>query len=190
MWPRDKDKIGQWCQGALQQTGDYGKVEQSATGWKRGWFRHWYGQSSLWRQELDPQQRVDRQYTVEAFEMQCYRKVLRIPYTGHVTNEVLQRMGQQRMLLGRVKSRKLKDFGHIALHQSLEHDLMFGGPVPGIRRQGGQRRQWFDDVTDWLEECARLTENRAKFRHLVHVVSCTPSVYGKLDRLPICHPIG
>jgi len=91
---------------------------------------------------------LNKELTVEAFEMQCYRKVLRIPYTGHVTNEVLQRMGQQRMLLGRVKSRKLKDFGHIALHQSLEHDLMFGGPVPGIRRQGGQRRQWFDDVTD------------------------------------------
>ena len=43
---------------------------------------------------------------------------------AHVTNtEVLGRMGQERMLLKRVKSRKLKYFGHVAIVQSLEHDL-------------------------------------------------------------------
>ena len=50
-----------------------------------------------------------------ASEMQCYRKVLRIPYVAHVTNtEVFKRIGQERMLLKRVKSRKLKYFGHVA----------------------------------------------------------------------------
>ena len=70
--------------------------------------------------------------------MQCYRKVLRIPYVAaHVTNtEVLERMEQERMLLKRVKSRKLKYFDHVARVRSLEHDLMFG-LVPGKRRQGG-----------------------------------------------------
>ena len=29
------------------------------------------------------------------------------------------------------------------------YDLMFG-PVPGKRRQGEQRKQWFDDVTEWI----------------------------------------
>ena len=38
---------------------------------------------------------------IEAFEMQCYQRVLRIPYTEHVSNaEVLDRTGQQRKLLG------------------------------------------------------------------------------------------
>jgi len=43
---------------------------------------------------------LDLTRNIEAFEMQCYRKVLRIPYVDHVTNtEVLGRMGQERMLL-------------------------------------------------------------------------------------------
>jgi len=50
---------------------------------------------------------------IEAFEMQCYRRSMRISYTKHVTNdEVLRRVGQDRKLMGQVKSRKLKYFGH------------------------------------------------------------------------------
>jgi len=82
--------------------------------------------------------------------MRCYRKVLWIPYVAHITKvEVLKRMGQERMLLGRVKSRMLKYFGHVARVQSLEQDIMFG-PMPGKRRQGGQRKQWLNDVAQWF----------------------------------------
>jgi len=38
------------------------------------------------------------------------------------------------------------------------------GPIQGKRRQGGQKRQWFDDVTQWigkdLPTCYRLAEGR------------------------------
>jgi len=101
-------------------------------------------------------------------------QVLRIPYVDHVTNtEVLGRMGQERMLLKRVKSRKLKYFGHVARVQSLEHDLMFG-PVPGKRRQGGQLQQWFDDVTvDWQGSANLLPTGRRQKsgRHLIRRVT-------------------
>ena len=46
------------------------------------------------------QQRFARKYlweNIEAFEMQCYRRSMRISYTEHVTNdEVLRRVGQDR----------------------------------------------------------------------------------------------
>ena len=46
---------------------------------------------------------------IEVFETQCYRRSMRISYTEHVTNnEVLRRVGQDRKLMGQVKSRKLK----------------------------------------------------------------------------------
>jgi len=32
----------------------------------------------------------------------------------------------------------------------MDKDIMLG-PIPGTRRQGGQRRQWLDDNTDWAE---------------------------------------
>ena len=47
--------------------------------------------------------------------------------------------------------------------------------VPGKRRQGGQRKQWFDDVTQWigkdLPTCYRLAEGRNLFRHLIRRVA-------------------
>ena len=66
---------------------------------------------------------------------------MQIFYTEHVTNdEVLRRVGQDRKLMGQVKSHKLKYFGHTTRHSSLEKDIMIG-TMPGKRRQGGQKKQ-------------------------------------------------
>ena len=112
---------------------------------------------------------------IGAFEMQCYRRGLRIPYTEHVSNaEVLDRMGQQRKLLRRIRERKMKYFGHVTRHDSLEKDVMLG-PMPGLRWQGGQRRQWLDDLCDWtdmsLMQLVRATEDRISYRKLVRAAS-------------------
>ena len=56
---------------------------------------------------------------IEAFEMQCYRRSMKVPYTEHVTNEtILRRVQRERGLLANVKSHKLKHFGHTARHNS------------------------------------------------------------------------
>ena len=104
--------------------------------------------------------------------MQCYRHAMRISYMEHVTNEeVLRRLGQDRGLLGQVKSRKLKYFGHTTHHESLEKDVMLG-VMPGKRRQGRQKKQWIDDIVQWsdrsLVEMVRQAENRKGYRCLVH----------------------
>ena len=105
---------------------------------------------------------------VEAFEMQCYRRAIRISYVEHMTNEeVLRRVGHDRSLLGQVKLRKLKYFGHTTRHESLEKDIMLG-IMPGKRRQGGQKKQWIDDIVHWgersLVEMVRQAENRKGYR--------------------------
>jgi len=104
--------------------------------------------------------------------MQCYRRAMRISYVEHVMNEeVLQRVGQDRGLLGQVKSCKLKYFGHTTRHESLEKDIMLG-IMPGKRRQDGQKKQWIDDIVQWdeksLVEMVRQAENRKDFRCLAH----------------------
>jgi len=106
---------------------------------------------------------------VEAFEMQCYRSV---SYVEHVNEEeILRRVGQDRGLLGQVKSRKLKYFGHTTRHESLETDIMLG-IMAGKRRQGGQKNQWIDDIVQWgdrsLVEMVRQAENRKSYRCLVY----------------------
>jgi len=55
----------------------------------------------------------DLRCSIEAFEMQCYWRSMKISYIEHVTNEeVLERVEQNRKLLAMVKTRKLKYFGH------------------------------------------------------------------------------
>ena len=52
---------------------------------------------------------------------------MRISYDEHVTNEeVLRKVGQDRGLMGQMKSRKLKYFGHTTRHESLEKEIMLG----------------------------------------------------------------
>jgi len=49
-------------------------------------------------------------------------------------------------------------------------DIMLGF-VPGTKRQGGQKRQWIDNETQWtgkgLEDIVRLAENRNMYRRFV-----------------------
>ena len=70
----------------------------------------------------------------------CYAHLL--AYVKHVTNEeVLRRVGQDRGLLGQVKSRKLKYFGHTTRHESLEKDIMLASWLENaskaVRRSNG-----------------------------------------------------
>jgi len=101
-----------------------------------------------------------------------------IPYTDHVTNEeVLRSVGQSRAVVGKVISRKLKYFGLVSRHTSLEIDIMLG-LVPGTRGQGGQGRQWLDDITDWtslkLPEVVHVVEDRVRYHEFVHRVVYAP----------------
>ena len=50
-----------------------------------------------------------------------------------------------------------------------------GWHYAGKRRQGGQRKQWLDGVTQWtgksLVEAVRLAEDRDQYRQFVHKVA-------------------
>ena len=54
------------------------------------------------------------------------------------------------------------------------------GPMPGLRRQGGQRRQWLDNLCDWadmsLPQLVRAVEDRVSYRKLVHTAVGKPVV--------------
>ena len=116
---------------------------------------------------LDLEQGIDEKH--RGIWKQCYRRVLRILYTEHVFNVevLLDRMGQRRMLLGIIRERKLKYFGHVTRHDSLEKDVMIG-PMAGLRRQGGQRRQWLEDLCDRTDMSLTQLVWAAESRTLVH----------------------
>jgi len=78
--------------------------------------------------------------------MWCYRRLLKIPWTQHKTNErILCKLKVDRELLDRVKSLKLGFYGHTTWkYDSLEKEMV-QGCVPGYRNRGRQRRRWTDD---------------------------------------------
>jgi len=104
----------------------------------------------LWKRVVDvEEQKKHTSESTEAFEIWCYRRALRIAFVDRVSNdEVLKQVSQSRLLPGKIKSQKLRYFGHVARHPSLQNSITLGS-MPGTRRQGGQRRQWVDDITDW-----------------------------------------
>ena len=82
---------------------------------------------------------------IQAMEMRCYRKKLRISYKDHVTNEevrakIQQAIGPHEDLLAIVKRRKLQWYGHVSRSSGLSKTVL-KGTVKGGRRQGGQRKR-------------------------------------------------
>ena len=85
-------------------------------------------------------------------EMRCYRKILRISYKDHVTNEevrakIQQAIGPHEDLLITVKRRKLQWYGHASRSSRLAKTIL-QGTVKWGREQGRQKR-WVDNIREW-----------------------------------------
>ena len=83
--------------------------------------------------------------------MRCYRKILRISYKDHVTNEEVSAKIQQaigRHLLTIVKRRKLQWYGHVSSSSGPTKTIL-RVKVKGGRRQGRQRKWWEYNIREW-----------------------------------------
>ena len=88
---------------------------------------------------------AELQRRIQAIDMRCYRKILRISHKDHVTNEevrvkIQQAIGPHEGLLTVVKRRKLICYGHISRSSGLAK-IILQGTVKGGRRQGRQRKR-------------------------------------------------
>ena len=119
---------------------------------------------------------------MQAMEMRCYRKILRISYKDHITNEevrakIHQAIGPHEDLLTIVKIRKLQWYGHDSRSSGLAKTILQGTLKWG-RRQGRQGKRWEDDIREWtgleFAKSQRAVENREKWRKLVAKSSVVP----------------
>ena len=86
---------------------------------------------------------------IDAFEMWCWRRLLRIPWTARGSNQpILKEISPGCSLEGLMLKLKLQYFGHLVRRvDSLEKTLMVGG-IGGRRRREQQRMRWLDGITD------------------------------------------
>ena len=128
-----------------------------------------YGAES-WAMKKNERKRVD------AFEMWCYRRLLRVSWRERKTNAwVLEKIGSAMTLRSSIAQRKLRYFGHIIRHTSLERDII-QGQTEGLRGRGRPPTSWMDDIRaltgGTVVQATRLACNRAAWRALI---SATPA---------------
>ena len=89
---------------------------------------------------------------IDAFELWCWRRLLRIPWTAKISNQsILKEISPGCSLEGLMLKLKLQYFGHLMRRvDSLEKTLMLGG-IGCKRRRGRQRMRWLDGITDSMD---------------------------------------
>ena len=89
---------------------------------------------------------------IDAFELWCWRRLLRVPWTARPSNQpILKEINPRISLEGMMLKLKLQYFGHLVRRvDSLEKTLMLGG-IGGRRRRGQQRVRELDGITDSMD---------------------------------------
>ena len=95
----------------------------------------------------------------DAFELWCWRRLLRDPWTARKSNQSIPNISPGCSLEGLMLKLKLQYVGHLMRRvDSLEKTLMLG-KIGGRGRRGQQRMRLLDGITDLMDKgLGRLQE--------------------------------
>ena len=97
----------------------------------------------------EPDHKKAEHWRIDAFELWCWRRLLRVPWTARRPNQsILKEISPGCSLEGLMLKLKLQYFVHLMWRtDSLEKSLMLG-KIEGRRRRGQQRMRWLDGITN------------------------------------------
>ena len=89
---------------------------------------------------------------IDAFELWCWRRLLRVPWTARRSNQsILKEISPEQSLEGLMLRLKLQYFDCLMQRTDLLEKTLILRKIEGRRRRGQQRMRWLDGTTDSME---------------------------------------
>ena len=122
----------------------------------------------LYRAETWTMRKHERR-NIDAFELWCWRRVLRVSWMERKTNIwIIENIKSEWTLGSRVSKAALSYFGHMVRAGEMEDDMMLGR-MDGARRRGRPIQKWLDTLKGYssgatISNMRRVARNREGWR--------------------------
>ena len=88
---------------------------------------------------------------LDAFELWCWRRLLRVPWTAKSNQSILKEINLEYSLGGLMLKLKLQYFGHLMQRANSLERLWCWEKIEGKRRRGQQKMRCLDSITDSMD---------------------------------------
>ena len=88
------------------------------------------------QQILKERQRINESQRINAFELWCWRTLLRVPWTARSNQSILKEISPEYSLEGLMLNLKLQYSGHLKRRADSFEKILMLGKIEGRRRRG------------------------------------------------------